>query len=41
MLKDDAFRKAVKAAFPYEKFDLLEEFQAAPVVHPHLRQAAD
>ena len=41
MLKDDAFRKAVNAAFPYEKFDLLEEFQAAPVVHPHLRQAAD
>lgn len=41
MLRDEKFQQAVKAGFPYEKFDVLEEFQATPVVQPKMLRAAD
>jgi hypothetical protein len=41
MLRDETFKQAVKAGFPYEEFDLLEEFQAAPAINPKVMRAAD
>ena len=41
MLKDEAFRKAVTKAFPYERFELLDEFEATPAVQARLSRAAD
>jgi hypothetical protein len=41
MLRDETFKQAVKAGFPYEEFDLLEEFQAAPAINPKVMRAAE
>jgi hypothetical protein len=41
MLRDEAFQRAVKQGFPYERFGLLEEFEASPVVGPRTLRAAD
>jgi hypothetical protein len=41
MLRDKNFQEAVRKAFPYERFELFDEFKASPVVQPRLMRAAD